>query len=57
MVLVIDKTTKREDIDKLLKARISKQKKNGFDAAKFCGLIKLKEQPMDIQKKMRDEWQ
>jgi hypothetical protein len=30
--------------------------RKGFDANKFCGAIKLKEDPMDIQERLRDEW-
>lgn len=40
--------------------RIRRQKANvekGVDTKKFCGVIKLKEDPMAIQKKLRDEWQ
>lgn len=29
----------------------------GVDTKKFCGVIKLKEDPLAIQKKMRDEWE
>jgi hypothetical protein len=27
-----------------------------FDAKKYAGTIKLKETPLSIQKKLRDEW-
>ena len=27
------------------------------DTKKFCGILKLKEDPLAIQKKLRDEWQ
>lgn len=29
----------------------------GVDTKKFCGVIKLKEDPLTIQTKLRDEWQ
>lgn len=29
----------------------------GVDTKKFCGVIKLKEDPLAIQKRLRDEWQ
>jgi len=29
----------------------------GLDAYKYCGLIKLIEDPLSYQKKIRDEWQ
>jgi hypothetical protein len=29
----------------------------GVDTKKFCGLLKLKEDPLLIQNRLRDEWQ
>lgn len=29
----------------------------GVDTHKFCGVIKLNEDPLTIQKRMRDEWE
>lgn len=29
----------------------------GVDTLKFCGVLKLKEAPLEIQKKLRNEWQ
>jgi len=40
-------------IDILLKM---KQRK-GIDTRKYCGVISLREDPLVIQKKMRDEWE
>lgn len=40
--------------------RIRRQKSDvekGVDTKKFCGVIKLKEDALTIQKKLRDEWQ
>ncbi len=28
----------------------------GADTIKYCGILKLKEYPLAIQKKLRDEW-
>lgn len=28
----------------------------GVDTKKYCGVLKLKEDPMVIQKRLRDEW-
>jgi hypothetical protein len=55
MVFVIDKKTKKEDFEKFLLDR-QKTHKKGFDAKKYCGVIKLKESPMTIQNRLRDEW-
>ena len=54
MVVVIKKGSSKKNImDALKKLPIRK----GFNAKKHCGVIRLKEHPLDIQKKMRDEWQ
>jgi hypothetical protein len=40
--------------------RIRKMKSSkpaGVDTFKYCGTIKLKEDPLAIQKKLRNEWQ
>ena len=53
MVSIIDKKTTPEQ----LKAAIKKvQPKRGMNALKYCGTVKFKESPIDIQKKMRSEW-
>lgn len=53
MVTVIKKGTDKKEIEKVLSNLISTKK---FDAYKYCGSLKLKEEPLVIQKKMRDEW-
>jgi len=35
----------------------SKTNKPGLDAHKYCGIVKLKESPVQAQKRMRSEWQ
>ncbi len=54
MVTIIKKGIKKEDFDKKLSSFKSKK---GFDAHKHCGIIRLKEDPLTIQKRMRDEWE
>ncbi len=54
MAIVIKETTTRAKLDTLLK-KINVKK--GIDAKKYCGVIKLKEDSLDIQKKLRDEWE
>lgn len=56
MVLVLNKNSKKSDLDNFLKKASEKKAKKGFDANKYCGKVKLKEHPLDIQKKIRDEW-
>ncbi len=53
MVTIIKKgSTPRCISQALKKLRNSK----GLDAFKYCGTIHLQEDPLSIQKKMRNEW-
>lgn len=54
MVLVLKKGATKKEMDS-----ISKKLQNikGVNTKKYCGTIKLKEDPLAIQKKMRDEWE
>ncbi|HRH58310.1 MAG TPA: hypothetical protein PLS10_11690 [Chitinophagales bacterium] len=54
MTVRITSKDTEETIKKKLEAHSSKKK---FNAKKYVGTIKLKEDPMVIQKKLRDEWQ
>jgi hypothetical protein len=57
MVLVLKKGASKKEIaaieEKLYKVKAS----TGFNARKYNGVLKLKEDPLLIQKKMRDEWE
>jgi hypothetical protein len=54
MVLVLKKGANKKEMDNIsAKIQISK----GVDTKKYCGSIKLKEDPLVIQKQMRDEWE
>lgn len=55
MVTTIKKGTSREKIQLALKKRPMKIK--GPDLKKYCGSITLQEDPMDLQKKWRNEWE
>ena len=55
MVTVIKSGASKKSIETSIK-KLSSSKKKGFDANKFCGVIKLNEEPLDIQKRLRDEW-
>ncbi len=54
MITIIKKGTKKAEFDKKL---LDLKNIKKFDAHKFCGTIKLQEDPLEIQKKMRDEWE
>ncbi len=53
MVTVIKQGSSKASIKQLIEKL---QSNKGIDAKKFCGVIKLKEHPLIIQKKLRDEW-
>jgi hypothetical protein len=54
MVTVIKKGISKTSIRNLVQKT---QLKKGIDARKYCGVINLKENPVDIQKKLRHEWE
>jgi hypothetical protein len=53
MVTVFKQGSSKASIRKSLEKLKSKR---GLDAVKYCGVIKLKEHPVTIQKRLRDEW-
>jgi hypothetical protein len=53
MVIIIQQGTTKEKLDTLLKKL---KIKKGVNAKKYCGVIHLKEDPLAIQKQLRDEW-
>ena len=53
MVLVLKKGASKKQIETIEK-KLSK--KNGVNVLKYCGTIKLKEDPLKIQKNLRNEW-
>jgi hypothetical protein len=54
MVLVLKKGASKKEMETISKKL---QIVKGVDTKKYCGSIKLKEDPLKIQKKMRDEWE
>ena len=55
MITTIKKGTSREKILTALKKRRVKIKSP--DLKKYCGSISLNEDPMELQKKWRNEWE
>jgi len=53
MVLVLKKGASKKEIE-LLEKKI--KHKSGVEVMKYCGLIKLKEDALTIQKNLRNEW-
>lgn len=57
MVLVLKKGASKKDIEAIEKALYKEAPSSGFDAKKYSGTIPLKEDPITIQTKLRDEWE
>jgi hypothetical protein len=54
MVLILKKGANKKEMDNIsAKIQVSK----GVNTKTYCGTIKLKEDPLTIQKQMRDEWE
>ena len=58
MVYIVKAGMKRKDFEALIRKATPKTRKGkkGFNAKKYCGVIKLDEDPMVIQRRLRDEW-
>lgn len=54
MVVILDRTSTKKDLEKFLKSLKGKKK---FNAAKYCGKIQLKEDALAVQKRLRNEWE
>ena len=54
MVTIISRKTRTEKINEML-AGISNKEKY-LNASKYSGKLKLKQKPLTIQKKLRNEW-
>lgn len=54
MVLILKKGASKKEIA-LIEKRLKNKK--GVDIMKYCGKVKLKEDALKIQNKLRDEWQ
>ncbi len=57
MVVVLKKGASKKDIEAIEKALYSKRAAGGFNAKKYNGTIKLKNDPLATQFKLRDEWE
>jgi hypothetical protein len=57
MVLVLKKGATKKDIEAIEKVLYKDKTKGGFDAKKYNGIMSLNEDPLAIQKKLRDEWE
>jgi hypothetical protein len=54
MTVIIKRSS---DIQLIIKALDGLKRTGKFRSKRHCGVLKLKNKPLDIQKAMRDEWQ
>ena len=57
MVTIIKKGTNKAEIQAILKERARRKPSKSIDVKRYSGVIKLKEDPLEMQKKWRNEWQ
>jgi hypothetical protein len=57
MVTIVKYGTDKKKIKSLLERLKNKKGRIGIDAYKYCGVITLAEEPLLIQKELRDEWE
>ncbi len=54
MTLILKRGQRLEDV--LPKSKIAKPRKK-LNSGKYIGILNLREDPLEIQRKMRDEWE
>lgn len=57
MVTIIKRGSTKEEINAKLELLNTGKSQKGIDLNKFCGSIKLKEDPLELQKQWRNEWE
>ncbi|MDB5088920.1 MAG: hypothetical protein JWR09_2914 [Mucilaginibacter sp.] len=57
MVLVLKKGATKKDIEAIEKILYKEKPIGGFNAKKYNGIMNLKEDPLIIQKDLRNEWE
>ena len=57
MVLVLNKGAGKKEIDEINRKLSEMPARKTLDAKKFCGVIRLNEDPLTTQKWLRDEWE
>lgn len=53
----IEKGAGKKEIEAIEKKLYQKKASIGFNAKKYNGILNLKDDPSDIQKQLRDEWE
>jgi hypothetical protein len=57
MVLVLKKGATKKDIEAIEKILYKEKASGGFNAKKYNGIIHLNDDPLTIQKNLRNEWE
>ncbi len=57
MVTILKKGSDKNTIDSIFKKLRKGKSKKGLDAGKYAGTVKLKEEGLALQKRLRDEWE
>jgi len=57
MVVIIKKSDSKRTIERKIKSVKPLKPGKVFDSYKHLGKLKIKEDPNEIQKKLRDEWE
>jgi hypothetical protein len=57
MVTILQYGADKKRIKSLLERLQNQKSRSGINAYKYCGVISLSEEPLLIQKELRDEWE
>lgn len=57
MLTIIKKGSAKTTIKRLLAQLYDKRTTKGFNAHKFCGVLKINSDALALQRKIRNEWQ
>jgi hypothetical protein len=56
MTVIVENGINNQEFKKILSNIQDKKKSKPVDTMKYCGVIKLSQDPLIIQKEMRNEW-
>lgn len=57
MKLILKKNADKKEVREIERKLSEKRSRRGFNAKKYNGVLFLKEDPLTIQKELRDEWE
>lgn len=57
MIITIKQGSTARIINEILIQLFTKKKAKGLNAHAYCGVLKLNEEALDIQKDLRNEWE